>query len=444
MFSIDWLQIFCSREVGELDPTRTYTSPRADMYGNHRDYYLRPAREFLHGYRQQFRVMWKTYEVATIAYDHVDCRVSRHACAIKAANAILYVADWRFIVEDVMATFDFTPQNITRCDLCCDFNRFASGMDPALFMKRYLEDRNAKHETYVRVGTDKFAINGAKSVSTCSVETIRWGSRQNGVSTYMYNKSLELLQHKYKQYICRAWDQAGIIYNDPKHPVWRVEFSISSKGVHLKDLELDTMRDLWLDDFDTRDKVRELFKVFAAKYFRFKIVPTLTEYLPKKDNLQDLDLFRFDDVLPIMPKTLCVSVDSGKTERMISKRLSQLAQDLDDASFFGGANFRKEQAILENASDVFDAFADIKQYRRDFEKNEDRGRKAGVPIDEEYKQAVWNLHQRDRIANKLHEMHERDLLFNIKKRVNYLKMSTLGGGDGNPKAEQVSQKGGQP
>lgn len=442
MFSVDWLQIFCSREVGELDPTRTYTSPRTDMWHNHRDYYLRPAREFLHGYRQQFRVMWKTYEVATIAYDHVDSRVSRHACAIKAANAILYVADWRFIIEDVMATFNFTPQNITRCDLCCDFNRFASGMDPALFMKRYLEDRHPKHETYTRVGTDKFAINGAKSVSSCVVETIRWGSRQNGVSTYMYNKSLELQQHKYKQYICRAWDEAGIIYKDPKHPVWRVEFSISSKGVHLQDLELGQMHDLWLDDFDNRDKVRELFKVFAAKYFRFKVVPKLSDYLPKKDNLQDLDLFRFDDVLPLMPKTLCVSVDSGKTERMISKRLAQMAQDLDDASFFGGADLRKEQRQIEQAAEVFDAFADIKQFRRDFEKNEERGREAGVPLDSQYYEAIWSMHQRDRIAAKVHELRERDFLFNVKKRVNSLKISTLGGGDGTLGATPVSQKGG--
>lgn len=443
MFSIDWLQLFCATDVVELDPNRLYTSPQCDEFGNHRDYYLRAPREFLKGYRTQYRVMYRHFDVATIAYDHVDARVSRHACAVKAANALLYVANWRFVIEDVMRTFGFTPQNITRLDLCCDFNRFASGIDPALFMKRYLEDRHPKHDTYVRVATDKFAINGTKGIDQCKVETIRWGSRQNGVSTYMYNKSLELQQHKFKSYIVKAWEAAGIVYNDPKHPVWRVEFSISSKGVNLQDLECGDMHSLWLQDFDTAERVRELFQVFAAKYFRFKVVPPTSERLVKKDNLADLDLFRFTDVLPLLPRTMCVSVDSGRTERLISRRLSKLAQDLDDASFFGGQNYTKQAAELERASEVFDEFADVKEYRRRFEVDEERARQAGRPLDVDYEQALSSLHQRERIAGTLHRMQERDFLsqFSMKRRKSLI-MRTLWEGDGTHDAVPVSQKGG--
>lgn len=374
--------------------------------------------------------MYKTYDVATIAYDHVDERVSRHACAIKAANATLYVTDWRFIIEDIMTTFGMTPQNITRVDLCCDFNEFTAPIKPNVFMQRYLESRHHKHDTYVRVGTDRYHIDGEKHIDKNEVQTIRWGSRSNGVSTYMYNKSLELQAHKYKKYIVQAWEAAGLIYNDPKHPVWRVEFSISSKGVHLEDLELGQMHSLWLDDFDSNDKVRELFQVFAAKYFRFKIVPPTTQNLVKKDNLKDLDLFCFDDVLPLKPRTLCVTVDSGRTERLISRRLSELATALDDASFMSGKDFTAQAQELQKASEVFDEVADVKHYRRAFEVEEANARAAGVPLDVDAEKAYYRLHQRERLVGMQQRINERNFLIQQSEKMRKsLKNSALGGGD---------------
>lgn len=374
--------------------------------------------------------MYKHYDVATIGFDHVDERVSRHACAIKAANATLYVTDWRFIIEDIMATFGMVPQNITRVDLCCDFNEFTAPIKPNVFMQRYLESRDHKHDTYVRVGTDKYHIDGEKHIDKNEVQTIRWGSRSNGVSTYMYNKSLELQAHKYKKYIVQAWEAAGLIYNDPKHPVWRVEFSISSKGVHLEDLELGQMHSLWLNDFDSNDKVRELFQVFAAKYFRFKIVPPTTQNLVKKDNLKDLDLFCFDDVLPLKPRTLCVTVDSGRTERLISRRLSELATALDDASFMSGRDFTAQAQELQKASEVFDEVADVKHYRRAFEVEEANARAAGVPLDVDAEKAYYRLHQRERLVGMQQRINERNFLIQQSEKMRKsLKNSALGGGD---------------
>lgn len=365
LFSIDWLQLFCHREFVDVSPTEVYTSPRADMFGNHRDYRLRPAREYLHGWRQQWRVCYKQYDVATIAYDHVDERVRRDAASIKAANAILYVADWRFILEDIMLTFRLHPQNITRCDLCCDFNRFFD-LDPRVFMRRYLADRSPKFDTYTRVGSNHFAINGQRVHDHVEVETIRWGSRQNGVSTYMYNKSLELQAHNYKRYIVEAWKRAGIVYNDPAHPVWRVEFSISSKGVALRDLELDEVKSLWLNDFDEPSKVRELFKVFAAKFFHFKVIPPVGERLVKKQNLADLVLFRWDDPLPLRPVTLCVSVDSGRTERMIAKHLQTTAEDVLDRAFMCSDDKTREALSLQDAANIYARVANVKSWSHDF------------------------------------------------------------------------------
>lgn len=442
LFSIDWLQLFCSHDTSQvLEAGTCITSPRCDMYGEHRTYRLVGAREYLHGYRQQLTVMWKQYTVATISYDHVDERVDRHACAIKLANAVLYVADWRYIVEDIMAALGWVPRNITRVDLCCDFNKFDYGIDPRTFMRRYLSDRSAKLETYVRVASNKFAVNGTKTPDAALIETIRWGSRQNGVSTYMYNKSLELKSHNYKKYIVNAWRAAGLIIDDPKHPIYRVEFSICSKGVALQDLELGEMHTLWLDDFDDAQRVRSLFQTFAAKFFRFKIVPPIGERLVKKQNLRDLELFDYSERLPMWPRTLCRTVDSGRTERMIASRLAQLSADLDQYRLLGSDAMCESASLLQRTAEVFDEVADIKHYRRAFDIHDEID--PTHRLDENYKAALMEARRRDRLAQHTARQLAYDFLSRQESKIHKsLKINKLGGGDVFTNLTPASQKGG--
>lgn len=423
VFSIDWLQLFCQGLPPESD--KMYTSPRVDSFGSHRDYYFRPAREFLHGYREHRRVCYKKYDVATISWEPSDKRVNPRACAIKLANPVLYVREWRFILEDILCVLGWQPLNITRCDLCCDFNKFAGGLLPANFMRQYLQEPTATRCSYMRIGTDKFTIYGQKDRQRVDVNTIRWGSRQNGVSTYMYNKSLELEQAKFKPYIVNLWKSAGLVYDNKKLPVWRIEFSISSKGVHLQDLELDQQHNLWLDDFDTEAKVRELFKVYAAKFFRFV---KYYSYSPKaKKDLPQVELFSWDQELPLRPVSLCVNVDSGRTERLISKRLASLAEAYEDASFMSHMDFRRDADLLTKAADVFDEIANVKAWRREFDIGAEHV-PHGVLTDEE-RAALERVHQRERLARHIQRQQEIDFISrqNMKFR-KYQKINTLGGG----------------
>lgn len=419
-FSIDWLQLFCHRSH-DVDVTKSIVSPRRDMFGDHREYYFRPAREFLHGYRQQFRVMYRKYDIATIAWEPIDARVHPMACAIKVANPVLYVQNWRFILEDVLACLDWQPNNITRCDLCCDFNKFRGGLLPKTFMRDYLQEPTAARHSYMRIGTDKFCIYGHKDRHSVDVDSIRWGSRQNGVSTYLYNKTLELQEEKHKPWIVEVWKRAGLVYDNPKLPVWRVEFSISSKGVALKDLELDQVHTLWLDDIDDEQRVRQLFEVFAAKFFRFV---RYGQFSPKaKKDMPEVKLFDFDDPLPMRPVTLCVNVDSGRTERLVSKRLAQLAEAYDDASFMAHQDFTKQAQLLNQAADIFDEVANLKHYRREFDKADEV---SSVELTQEYKDAISRLNTRDRLTAHIAKQHEFD--FMVAHNSKYLKHNKLAGG----------------
>lgn len=421
VFSVDWLQLFCTGNPPATEDV--LTSSRRDMYGNHRSYYFRPAREYLHGYREHRRVCYKKYDIATISWEPADKRVNHHACAIKLCNAVLYVRDWKFILEDVLHVLGWQALNITRCDLCCDFNKFSGGLLPATFMRQYLQEPTATRPSYMRIGTDKFTIYGQKDRHRVDVNTIRWGSRQNGVSTYMYNKSLELQQAKFKPYIVNLWKEAGLIYDNPKLPVWRVEFSISSKGVHLQDLELDQQTNLWLDDFDTDDKVRELFKVYAAKYFRFV---KYYSYSPKaKKDLQPVTLFSWSEPLPLRPVTLCTNVDSGRTERLISKRLQSLADAYEDASFMSNQDFTKAAKLLHDAADVFEEIAEVKAWRREFNRTDE-----AMPqeLTEAEKDALSRLHMRERLERHFQKQQELDFIANQNRKRNYLKTKNLGGG----------------
>lgn len=401
--SIDWLQLFCERsDTSMIDVSRSFVSDRQHPSGRHLEYYFLPAREFLHGYRYHYRVMTAKYEVAHIAYGPVDARVRPEAAAIKSSNSMLYYKYWRFMIEDVLHVLGWRALNITRLDLCCDFNKFDGGLTPQSFIRAYLYPATNKQVSFLRVGSNKAHIVLSKDMYNVDYQTLRWGSRSSGVSVYLYNKSEEMKSQKYKPYIVKLWEQNGLVTDNPKLPVYRLEFSINSKGTSLKDLELDECFNLWLQDFDDEAKVYDLFKCFAKKHFRFRKLSYKHGKLAKPDgsparyvrDLPEIDLFRWD-AAPVRPVSLYRPVDSGRTERLISKRLGVLADQLEDISLIDGS--MSEAALkIRKTSDLFDEVAYIKSWERHL--GVQLARPEASHLDDVYRRAITRLrdYERDR------------------------------------------------
>lgn len=321
-YSLDWLQLYC-RVAHEPDTFRElWTSPQLDKFGNHRDYKLIVAKEYIKGYAQQRAVKCGRYVVAHIAWEPIGARREYNAAAIKLDNAILYNADWHFILKDILLTLEWTAVNITRMDLACDFNYFENGLYPETFIRVYMTKSS---NTYIRHGSNKWAAIGVKDMQKNTFDYIRWGSRQSGVSVYLYNKSKELREQKFKPWIADLWKKHGL----DQEKTWRVEISINSSGRGLKNAYNELIYSVFADDLYREQSIENIFKVYAQDYFKFywkpKNGPT------RKKDLKPVRLLPVETSLQLRPTTFYKSAESSRGDMLTLRRLCEMKEYLDES-----------------------------------------------------------------------------------------------------------------
>lgn len=319
MCSLDWLQVTCtSLQILHLPPQGHLLSKYPDRWGNHREYDYTEQEVVIHGYEKQCCVRWKGYAVLNVGWIPRQKDVNILSVNIKIANAILYTTDWYYILNDFCMNHNIAIKTITRCDLAIDCNYFLNGLCPETFLRKYL----TKTKTYIRVGSNKWCSQGLKEMHRSNYDYLRFGSRQSGVCVYLYNKTRELQQQKDKPYIRECWEAAGL---NTSRDVWRLEISLSSQGVGLKDVTTNLFRTLFIDDLNQQQNIESLCLLYAQKYFHFKrIVPNIT----KKQNLPDLELLPPPPETYIKPTSIYRKKDTGRTEKAHMNYLTKLLEEV--------------------------------------------------------------------------------------------------------------------
>lgn len=320
VYSLDWLQLYCNcyGSQSQLE-AESIVSPQADKHGNHRTYSFAQAHEYIKGYAFNKAVVYRKYTVAIIAWSPRNSNNDPYGCAIKIQNAVLYVADWHFILADILASLGWRALSITRLDLACDLNYFLNGLHPETFIRKYMMRSG---QTYLRDGSNKWACYGYKELHVNNFDSIRWGSRKSGVSVYLYNKSKELKEQKYKPYIVEAWKQAALnVYK-----VWRVEMSINSSGRGLKSVDTGFVRSLFVDELSCQQGVENMFKVFAKKYFSFRKVENGGP--KRKKDMPHVELLDYSQETLLKPTTLYHSAKSTLKESIVIRELMELKEQL--------------------------------------------------------------------------------------------------------------------
>lgn len=338
------MQLYCIQFSQDKDLTefQTLISPQTDKWGNHREYRLTEPKEYIKGYTYSRCVKYKDYDVAVIAWCPRNANNDAKGCAIKLSNAVLYVADWHFILSDILVTLNWQAKNITRVDLCCDFNYFCKGLYPETFIRKYLMK---KGDSYIREGSNRWACYGIKELHNVSFDSIRWGSRKSGVSVYLYNKSKELNEKKYKPYIVECWKQACL--NVDK--VWRVEISINSSGRGLKDSFSGLVRSLFVDELSIQENIEGIFKAYASRYFSFR---RIVKGGPKrKKDMPGVALLDLGSSLDLKPTTLYYSAKSTRQETMVLRALHSLKLSIQESQDFG------KMGLLYSLDDVISQYA---------------------------------------------------------------------------------------
>ena len=239
--------------------------------------------------------------------------LNENLCIIKVDNELLYKSYCFNIISDILIDEAFVYNNLTRVDICLDFERFDNEMFAVelihgFFIDKYLKNNQA---AYKIIGTQKY-MN--------MPEYLRFGSGNSSVSAYIYNKSKEFRDVKHKTYISEMWQKNGL---QSFMDIWRLEFSIKEFNKVLTDKETGNQLVIDLLYLSNKENLKTLFAALYDKYFDFRINQNGTN----KSRMKRMQLFELEQF-----KTCWYSeqenLSSDRSDKIMIKKLNSMQDEI--------------------------------------------------------------------------------------------------------------------
>lgn len=346
LLSIDWLQVYCKCNLCDV---------AENVCGEYGNYAVRRSNIHTPMWQEVYEILYMNREFATFYRCPRSAAIDKFASNIKLHNRVLYSKHWLKILRDVISCLGCKYMGVTRLDLAYDCNSLADGSSVSQFLADYMSRPSMSEGHIIRSGSRRVTVHATRDKYGCTaISGMRWGSPGGDVGTYCYNKSLELLEVKDKPWIREAWEAAGLVNVWSKkqwdeltdkqrkilteagdtsgyiqRPVWRFEISIKSHGKDLLNLSTGELFRVDLDFLSSMDRVYELWRWYAAKYFDFRInrggVKTLRNY-------DKYDIFCIGDAVDVRPTRVNLYADTGRTEKICANLLDKMSTEYGDLS----------------------------------------------------------------------------------------------------------------
>lgn len=223
------------------------------------------------------KVMYKDKFFGFLSYKPLSGIIPDNAFILKVDNSFLYSKEFENVYYQFCTFCGLKYQNITRLDFCTDFNYFENFRDP----ERLIKDFFVGNIVYPKKAI--FKIIG-RSCRVPIPDYLRFGSNLSDMSVYLYRKSLEMKEVKFKPWIFDQWKTLGI---DSTKDIWRLEFSLKGGHHFLKSKitgeEIKFTDKLAFDD----DLSLTFFEALLQKYFTFRT----NEPTKRINDLKEIKLF---------------------------------------------------------------------------------------------------------------------------------------------------------
>lgn len=181
------------------------------------------------------------------------------AALLKIENRYLYSHSLGVSLRYLLAIIKADVKSISRLDIAIDFNYFVNGLYPENLIQNYMKKKVLKK------GRGKFTVSGQQA-DTNRFHYLKFGSRTSPVQVYLYNKSKEMEDVTFKNYIFESWKNAQL---DVDKNVWRLEFSLKSEATTYLDETCGEIIKLTWQDAIKQNVLRKLASSLADQYFTF-------------------------------------------------------------------------------------------------------------------------------------------------------------------------------
>ena len=217
-------------------------------------------------------------EIAEIQARPRSSALNANLVIVKLINRILYEYDIYPIIERINNALQIAYNDITRLDICCDFNTFENKWDGQRLIEYFVKSRIRKG------GRTSYKLMGDQHGGQHEYSYLCFGSNSSDVIAYIYDKSKELEEVKEKPYIREKWRKCGL---DDKR-VWRVEFRIQSSYLRLYNKKNEEEYRISLANLKYDNYRYSIFSALVQKYFRFAVnTPSVRDF----DRLRPIKLF---------------------------------------------------------------------------------------------------------------------------------------------------------
>lgn len=333
VLSCDWFSYSCYVPPYFVSVVRGKQDAVCKLYKVYKlaadEFEIKESKEFHPCFSYSVLVEWRGQEVCTLMFGDKRSPAS-HAGVAKVANSFLYYGSWASVFLRALKAVGWRHTAVKRVDVCCDFELFANGRKPLQFVHDYLAKPTDSRPSFIRKSSNKYVATGVRSVAANIVQSVRWGTRESPVQVNLYNKTQELTDVKCKPWILEKWAangiKSGLDDHGRMHWIWRVEFSINAAQLALRFKDKSKVFDISLTDVADQASLANLFEVLLPNYFQFYfLTPHNVRTGSKVRDLTPVELFHTDGVpANVTTMTLARSVGSGRTERLLARRLIEL------------------------------------------------------------------------------------------------------------------------
>lgn len=247
-------------------------------------------------------------------------------CQLKVENHLLYQEDSYMLLINALNNAFLKIVDVSRIDICCDFNCFSNGLSPQDFLKRFAANK------YYTMSKCKFTLFGEKRTDN-EFSYLSIGSKSSAIKTILYNKSKEMREVKHKDWIQEHWNINNI---DSSRDVWRLEFSIKHDFGSLVDKSDGSEVKASLDWLKRGFDLKQVFSALYSRYFRFIKATNLTNHYRQ----ESINLLDFADV---KTKRVCHVRDSS-TNRASKIFAARLCTEVNKADI---VNTDKRTAVID-------------------------------------------------------------------------------------------------
>lgn len=283
---------------------------------------------------RQFKVVEVIYKdgvkFATITRCPSSTVLKQGTGIIKFENNILYLAHWYSLVDTFIIRSGINVINVSRIDICADFQEFIDYPVPHEFIIDFLKGKILKS------GRSQFSVQGRHNFENiCNYFKV--GVKGSDVNVYMYDKTLEMKEVKFKQHINEIWKKAGFNMN---RRVWRLEVSISGKGKNYLDESTGELQEILFFKLSDYQYVNSIYFSYIKKFFRFKV----NDGLMNKSRMKDVSLFD-DNYLNVRLFKLPKMKDSSRADKVFLKKVHVYKDERRDAT---DDEIRASQTIIKH------------------------------------------------------------------------------------------------